>query len=156
MGMVGGACLPSNAYYPRTPNYSRYSGVHVCWSEHSDSSFVYGFMSLDYGLGTMTTTTFNTLTLVYLSSNMWTLCPMQSAYYSVLDCPHQSMLRIYSVWAASSPSPYTIVGYRRIIDEQRKPWSGSTRMLRLVRVLNLRTVLYNHFLCRKECKDMPK
>ena len=25
-------------------------------SEHSDSSFVYGFMSLDYGLGTMTTT----------------------------------------------------------------------------------------------------
>ena len=33
------------------------SGVHVCWSEHSDSSFVYGFMSLDYGLGTMTTTT---------------------------------------------------------------------------------------------------
>ena len=35
-----------------------YSGVHVCWSEHSDSSFVYGFMSLDYGLGTMTATTY--------------------------------------------------------------------------------------------------
>ena len=35
-----------------------YSGVRVCWSEHSDSSFVYGFMSLDYGLGTMATTTF--------------------------------------------------------------------------------------------------
>ena len=60
--MVGEACLPSNAYYPRTPDYTLYSGVHVCWSEHSDSSFVYGFMSLDYGLGTMTTTT-------YLSAN---------------------------------------------------------------------------------------
>ena len=55
--MVGKACLPNNAYYPRTPDYTRYSGVHVCWSEHSDSSFVYGFMSLDYGLGTMTATT---------------------------------------------------------------------------------------------------
>ena len=61
MGMVGEACLPSNAYYPRTPDYTLYSGVHVCWSEHSDSSFVYGFMSLDYGLGTMTATTFKIL-----------------------------------------------------------------------------------------------
>ena len=41
--MVGEACLPSNAYYPRTPDYTLYSGVHVCWSEHSDSSFVYEF-----------------------------------------------------------------------------------------------------------------
>ena len=48
MGMVGEACLPSNVHYPRTPDYTLYSGVHVCWSEHSDSSFVYGFMSLDY------------------------------------------------------------------------------------------------------------
>ena len=48
--MVGEACLPSNAYYPRTPDYTLYSGVHVCWSEHSDSSFVYGFMNLNYGL----------------------------------------------------------------------------------------------------------
>ena len=56
--MVGEACLPSNAYYPRTPDYTLYSGVHACWSGHSDSSFVYGFMSLDYGLGTMPTTTF--------------------------------------------------------------------------------------------------
>ena len=55
--MVGEACLPSNAYYPWTPDYTLYSGVHVCWSEHSDLSFVYGFMSLDYGLGTMTATT---------------------------------------------------------------------------------------------------
>ena len=55
--MVGEACLPSNAYYPRTPDYTLYSGVHVCLSEHSDSSFVYGFMSLDFGLGTMTATT---------------------------------------------------------------------------------------------------
>ena len=37
MGMVGEACLPSNAYYPRTPDYTLYSGVHVCWSEYSDS-----------------------------------------------------------------------------------------------------------------------
>ena len=29
MGMVGEACLPSNAYYPRTPDYTLYSGVHV-------------------------------------------------------------------------------------------------------------------------------
>ena len=56
MGMV--ACLPSNAYYLRTPDYTLYSGVHVCWSEHSDSSFVYGFISLKYGLGIMTATTF--------------------------------------------------------------------------------------------------
>ena len=57
--MVDEACLPSNAYYPRTPDYTLCSGVHVCWSEHSDSSFVYGFMSLDYGFGTMTGTTFD-------------------------------------------------------------------------------------------------
>ena len=47
MGMVGEACC--NAYYPRTPDYTLYSGVQVCWSEHSDSSFIYRFMSLDYG-----------------------------------------------------------------------------------------------------------
>ena len=56
--MVGEACLPSNAYYPRTSDYTLYSGGHVGWSGHSDSSFVYGFMSLDYGLGTMTATNF--------------------------------------------------------------------------------------------------
>ena len=44
MDMVGEACLPRNAYYPRMPDYTLCSGVHVCWSEHSDSSFVYGFM----------------------------------------------------------------------------------------------------------------
>ena len=64
--MVGEACLPSNAYYPRTPDYPLFSGVHVYWSEHSDSSFVYGFMSLDYGLGTMTATIFYAF-LNYLS-----------------------------------------------------------------------------------------
>ena len=60
--MVGEACLPSNAYYPRTPDYTLCSGVHVFWSEHSDSSFVYGFMSLDYGFGTMTVTTYAQMT----------------------------------------------------------------------------------------------
>ena len=59
--MVSEACLSTNAYYPQTSDYTLYSGGYVCWSEHSDSSFVYGFMSLDYGLGTMTTTTFDLL-----------------------------------------------------------------------------------------------
>ena len=66
--MVGEACLPSNAYYPRTPDYTLCSGVHVCWSEHSDSSFVYGFMSLDYGFGTMTATTYYPISRFPLSS----------------------------------------------------------------------------------------
>ena len=58
------------------PDYTLCSGVHVCWSEHSDLSFVYGFMSLDYGFGTMTATTtyillfFATITLFMLSSGV--------------------------------------------------------------------------------------
>ena len=64
--MVGEAFLPSNAYYPRTPDYTLYSGVHVCWSEHSDSSFVYGLMSLDYSLGTMTATLFHQISYYFL------------------------------------------------------------------------------------------
>ena len=68
MCMVGEACLPSNAYYPRTHDCTLYSGVHVCRSEQSHPSFVYGFMSLDYGLGTMTTTTayFYWINCIYL------------------------------------------------------------------------------------------
>ena len=71
--MVGEACLPSSAYYPRTPDYTLYSGVHVCWSEHSGSSFVYGFMSLDYGLGAIIATSFRIigLTVVYLKIEFW-------------------------------------------------------------------------------------
>ena len=79
--MVGEACLPSNAYYPRTPDYTLCSGVHVCWSEHSDSSFVYGFMILDYGFGTMTATTFLiTLILPQAFSEMYFIwwCHVQS------------------------------------------------------------------------------
>ena len=77
--MVGEACLPSNAYYPRTPDYTLCSGVHVCWSEHSDSSFVYGIMILDYGFGTMTATTFrsnseNLLTVIKELAIAWILC----------------------------------------------------------------------------------
>ena len=60
MSMMGKACLPSNAYYLRTPDYTLCSGVHVCWSEHF-LSFVYGFVNLDYGFGTMTTTTCSVL-----------------------------------------------------------------------------------------------
>ena len=63
--MVGETCLPSNAYYPRMPDYTFYSGVHVCWSEHSDSSFVYGFMSLDYGTMTATTSTVDPFMLIH-------------------------------------------------------------------------------------------
>ena len=71
MGMVVEACLPSNAYYPRTPDYTLCSGVHVCWSEHSDSSFVYGFMILNYGFGTMTATTYHNyrIYLYYLDTS---------------------------------------------------------------------------------------
>ena len=72
--MVGEACLPSNAYYPRTPDYTLCSGVHVCWSEHSDSSFVYGFMILDYGFGTMTATTFFLHILISIIRNLKTFC----------------------------------------------------------------------------------
>ena len=68
--MVGEACLSSNAYYPRTPDYTPYSGVHVCWSEHSAWSFVYGFMSLDYGLGTMTATTSIFIVLISVLLNI--------------------------------------------------------------------------------------
>ena len=50
--MVGEACVPSNSYYPQMHDYNFYFGVNVCWSEHSDSPFVYGLMSLYYGLGT--------------------------------------------------------------------------------------------------------
>ena len=75
--MVGEACLPSNAYYSRTPDYTFYSEDHVCWSEHSDSSFVYGFMSLDYGLGTMTITAFFGSWLVYYLSWLFPLVSLE-------------------------------------------------------------------------------
>ena len=55
--MVGEACLPSNAYYPRTPDYTLYSGVHVCWSEYSESLlWIYEF---GLRLSTMTAPTLN-------------------------------------------------------------------------------------------------
>ena len=79
--MVGEACLPSNAYYPRTPDYTLYSGVNVCWSEHSDSSFVYGFMSLDYGLGTMNATTIYTF-----SSSILLLVPRGGVGWGCASC----------------------------------------------------------------------
>ena len=69
--MVDEACLPSNAYYPRTPGYTLYSGVHVCCSEHFDSSFVYGFMSLDYGLATMTVTTLKSSIMLDLLDQLY-------------------------------------------------------------------------------------
>ena len=80
--MVGEACLPSNAYYPRTPDYTLCSGVHVCWSEHSDSSFVYGFMILDYGFGTMTATTLHKFQMYISGYDL----PFKSVGYSHLFC----------------------------------------------------------------------
>ena len=77
--MVGEACLPSNAYYPRTPDYTLCSGVHVCWSEHSDSSFVYGFMILNYGFGTMTATAYNAV--VKMSSPAYNSHKMSSLIF---------------------------------------------------------------------------
>ena len=58
--MVGEACLPSNAYYPRTPDYTLYSGV---MSVGLNIPIRHSFMDLclDYGLGTMTTTTLSIL-----------------------------------------------------------------------------------------------
>ena len=96
--MVSEACLPSNAYYPRTSDYTLYSEVHVCWFEHSDSSFVYGFMSLDYGFGTITTTTslFIVCSLCYSLfalplGDIDSLCPMiwaipRHLLYYFFDC----------------------------------------------------------------------
>ena len=59
MGMAGEACLPSNAYYPRTPDYTLYSGVHMSVGLNIQIRHSLGFTSLDYryGLGTMTATT---------------------------------------------------------------------------------------------------
>ena len=81
MGMLGEACLPSNAYYPRTPDYTLYSGVHVCWSEPSDLSFVYGFMSLDYGFGTMITTTYLDIKKVF--DTVWLLLKLRACGFEV-------------------------------------------------------------------------
>ena len=82
--MVGEACLPSNAYYPRMPDYTLYSGVHVCWSEHSDSSFVYGFMRLDYGLGTMTATTYNFNMEIHIIHIMIAYCVLNESFQAVI------------------------------------------------------------------------
>ena len=80
--MVGEACLPSNAYYPRTPDYTLCSGVHVCWSEHSDSSFVYGFMILDYGFGTMTATTLSPYLVLALVRKVYSESDPSSVFTS--------------------------------------------------------------------------
>ena len=57
MGMVGETCLPSKAYFHWTPDYTLSFRVHDCSSD-SNVPFVYRFMSLLYGLGTLTTTYF--------------------------------------------------------------------------------------------------
>ena len=96
--MVGEACLPSNAYYPRTPDYTLCSGVHVCWFEHSDSSFVYGFMSLDYGFGTMTATTYyrNKALTAKLLRQCYRYFKLRKAF-SKFYRRHSALLEKYSV-----------------------------------------------------------
>ena len=88
--MVSEACLPSNAYCPRTPDYTFCSGVHVCWSEHSDSSFVYGFMSLDYGFGTMTATTYKrigySLDIIWQTACLVINSIIVDSYTSLFNC----------------------------------------------------------------------
>ena len=86
--MVREACLLSNAYYPRTPDYTLYSVVHVCWSEHSDSSFVYVFLSLDYDLGTMTATTFQRQPVL-------TFIPSISVLHGLLNCKLRFLFLIH-------------------------------------------------------------
>ena len=51
MGIVDEAGLPSNAYYPRTPDYTMSVGLNIL-SRHSFTD-----LCLDYDLGTMTTPT---------------------------------------------------------------------------------------------------
>ena len=84
MGMVGEACTPSNAYYPRTPDHTFYSGVHICWS------YVYGFMSLNYGLGTMTTTAFISVFVRFLCSRRCCTDELETYIYNIeqISCVH--------------------------------------------------------------------
>ena len=102
--MVSEACLPSNAYYPRTPDYTLYSGVHVCWSEHSDSSFVYGFMSFEYGLGIMTATTYKrigySLDIMRQTACLVVNPIIVDGYASLFNC--RTAVRVSDAMAASS------------------------------------------------------
>ena len=72
-----------------TPDYTLYSGVHVCWSEHSDLPFVYGFMSLDYGLGTITTITFHASAWPPLFRNWKLKCSWKDS----TNCPLMALFR---------------------------------------------------------------
>ena len=99
MGMVGEACLPSNAYYPRTPDYTLCSGVHVCWSEHSDSSFVYGFMILNYGFGTMTATTFKHYSFIRKGSQKTNIVePRLSISFKIACTPSEDSDNALDTW----------------------------------------------------------
>ena len=71
VGVVDEACLPGSACCPRASGCTLCSGVRVCWS---DSSFVYGFMSLDYGFGTMTATTYNGLSRGHIKFFIYSNC----------------------------------------------------------------------------------
>ena len=106
MGMVGEACLPSTAYYPRTPDYTLCSGFHICWSEHSDSSFVYGFMSLDYGSGTMTATTLYEMA----DPIFWEKYEKKSSVCHLLNLPRAwSVLMVVELYTQVISQIYNIV-----------------------------------------------
>ena len=55
--MVGEACLPSNAYYPRTPDYTPFILGSMSVGLIIRIRHLFTEMSLAYGLGTMTATT---------------------------------------------------------------------------------------------------
>ena len=112
--MVGEACLPSNAYYPRTPDYTLCSGVHVCWSEHSDSSFVYGFMILDYGFGTMTATTHKASEIYTIQINKLSATSLDYYDKKILVEVHISFCPC--TWKIVDPLNYYSILYYLLID----------------------------------------
>ena len=88
--------------------YTLCSGVHVCWSEHSDSSFFYGFMSLDYGFGTMTATTYKIRSSKVTKLNE----PAHDKTYK-MACTHSEdldQLGIRPVW-----SEYSLYARRKLV-----------------------------------------
>ena len=90
-GMVGEeACLPSNADFPWTPDYTLSFRVHVCPSEYSNLTVLYRFMNLLYGLGTLTTD--------YLHRNCWKVRALFPVNYKKRTIPTQTE---GSIWCES-------------------------------------------------------
>ena len=151
MGLVGGACLPSNVYYPRTPDYSLYFWVHVCWSAHSDSSFVYRFMGLDYGLGTMNTTTFFTFIPVPFSSLSLSFISFIISSVSFLPFSGRRHKMTHKDWRVVKPQHNQILHFVFLILEEVHPNVNIPFMPRLAprpwcHVLSLLTISWFKFM----------